>query len=93
MNYPEELQAVARRVVWFEAPEESLRYPKRFLTYVMTYATLEEILITRKYFTHEDFRAALFDPPPGIFDPRSWAYWNGVFGRWPAPPLPERHIP
>jgi hypothetical protein len=28
--------------------------------------------------------------PPGIFDPRSWAYWNLKIGRYPAPPLPQR---
>jgi hypothetical protein len=28
-------------------------------------------------------------PPPGVFDQRSWAYWNLKFQRWPAPPLPQ----
>jgi len=28
--------------------------------------------------------------PPGIFDRRSWAYWNLKCGREPVPPLPTR---
>jgi hypothetical protein len=88
-----ELDAVARRVIWFESPEEALCYPKRFLTYLMTYGTLEEILVAKKYFTDADFEATLDDPAPGIFDIRSWHYWNGVYGRHPVPPLPRRIIP
>ena len=92
MNRPPELCAVAQRVVWFESAEETLRQPKRFLAYVMTYGTVEEILSVREYFSPQDFEAVLSDPPPGIFDLHSWSYWNGVFHRHPAPPLPERTI-
>jgi hypothetical protein len=28
--------------------------------------------------------------PAGIFDPRSWAYWNLVCSRRPEPPMPVR---
>jgi len=44
MSDPTELCALAKRVIWFESAEETLRYPKRFLAYLMTFATLEEIL-------------------------------------------------
>jgi len=88
-----ELDAVAIRVIWFETADEALRYPHRFLAYLMTYGTLEEILIVRKYFTDADFKAALENPPAGVFDIRSWSYWNSVYGRDPVPPLPERIIP
>jgi hypothetical protein len=93
MTFPEELRAVAARVIWFETPEASLRYPKRFLAYLMTFGTLEEILTARKYFTHEEFSRVLQDPPPGIFDARSWTYWNLVYGHNPDRPLPKREFP
>jgi hypothetical protein len=93
MSQPIELYSVAERVVWFEDPEEVLRQPKRFLAYVMTFGTADEILTARKHFSAADFRAVLTDPPPGIFDIRSWTYWNGVYGRHPIPPLPTRRIP
>ena len=79
--------------VWFESAEETLRYPKRFLAYLMTFGTLEEILTAKKYFSDENFREVLLDPPAGIFDERSWSYWNGVYKRNPPPPLPRRIIP
>lgn len=87
-----ELAKVAERVIWFEKADDALRYPHRFLAYLMTYGTLDEVLIARKYFCKDDFVAALLNAPPGIFDVRSWSYWNGVFGRHPIPPLPQRKL-
>jgi hypothetical protein len=39
-----------------------------------------------------DFREALDHAPPGVFDARSWAYWNLKYGRAPVPPLPVRGV-
>ena len=30
----------------------------------------------RQYLSDDDLREALEHAPAGIFDPRSWAYWN-----------------
>jgi hypothetical protein len=88
-----DLLSVAPRVVWFEPPEQALANPIRFLAYVMTYATPEEIAVVRRYVDLDDLREALEHAPPGIIDDRSWAYWNAVIGRYPAPPMPRRVIP
>jgi hypothetical protein len=93
MKHPPELRAVVERMMWFESADETLLYPGRFLAYLMTYGTLEDILIAKKYFSDDEFREVLLEPPPGIFDERSWSYWNLVFKRNPAPPLPRRKIP
>jgi len=93
MTYSHELLAVAKRIFWFGTPEEALEFPLRFLTYAMTYASEEDIEILRKYFSDADFKAALDDPAPGIFDRSSWAKWNELYGRTPIPPLPGRRIP
>ena len=92
MNQAPDLCAVAQRVVWFESADAILCQPKRFLAYLMTFGTVEEILTARKYFSAQDFEAVLADPPAGIFDVCSWNYWNGVYNR-PVPPLPQRTIP
>jgi len=85
------LRAVARRVVWFKAPDAALADPLHFLAHVMTYGTPEDLAALRGVVPREAFREVLDNPPPGIFDPRSWAYWNLVLaGRSPAPPLPIR---
>src|ERR1700680_192832 len=86
---PETL-TVARNIVWFESPEQALADPVRFMAYAMTYALPENMRITRQYVPDDEFREALDHAPPGIIDPRSWAYWNSKMGRYPPPPFPVR---
>jgi len=88
-----DLLAVAPRVIWFEPPEKALAEPIRFLTYVMTYGTAQDLGVVRRYVELSDFREALEQAPPGIMDERSWAYWNVMVGRYPVPPMPRRVIP
>lgn len=85
-----ETEALAGRIIWFESPRDALSLPIRFLAYVMARATIEDLIILKKYVTDDDFREALEKAPPGIIDPRSWAYWHNRFGQWPPPPMPKR---
>jgi hypothetical protein len=85
-----ETELVARRLVWFESPEEALTDPVRFMAYAMARATHEEMKIIRRYVDDADFLEALEKAPPGIIDRRSWAYWNSKMGRYPPPPMPTR---
>lgn len=87
-----ETEALARRIIWFEPPVQALADPIRFMAYVMTHATPEDLSVLRRYVSDDDFREALDNAPPGIIDPRSWAYWNVRFGRYPPPPMPRRHL-
>jgi hypothetical protein len=89
---PADLQMVAKRVVWFKKPEEALQNTKLFLAHVMTYGTLSDITTTLHYFSESDFEEVLKDPPPGIFDRRSWTYWNVRYHRDPVPALPKRNF-
>ena len=88
-----ELLRVAKRVVWFKPPEETLRDPVFFLNHVMTWGMIEDIRVARAHYDDDDFRNALRQAHPGVFDARSWAYWHVVLGMDPAPPLPERRLP
>ncbi|HBH28324.1 MAG: hypothetical protein N839_0005300 [Desulfofustis sp. PB-SRB1] len=85
-----ELLRIASRVVWFKEPEETLREPIHFLAHVMTYGSLEDLKEIDDIVGMEDYRETLDHAPPGVFDPRSWAYWNLICGRTPCPPLPLR---
>jgi hypothetical protein len=40
-----DLLTVAPRIIWFEPAERALADPVRFLAYLMTYGTLEDIAI------------------------------------------------
>lgn len=86
----QEILQAARRIVWFEAPEKALADPIRFMAYAMTYAHHRDMRLIRRYVSDDELREALDCAPPGIIDPRSWAYWNLKVGRFPAPPLPRR---
>ena len=88
----EKMLGVAPRIIWFEPPERALADPVRFMAYAMTYARHEDMRVIREHVSDADFREALDRAPPGIIDPRSWAYWNSKLGRYPPPPLPKRHF-
>jgi hypothetical protein len=88
-----EIEAVAKRVVWFEPPEQAIADPIRFLAYAMTYGDHADMTLIREHISDLDLLHAVTHAPPGVFDDRSWAYWNLVLGRDPAPPLPERVVP
>ena len=83
---------VAQRVIWFKEPPDALSNPYHFLAHVMTYGSMEDIKIVHDIIEDEGFREALEHAPPGIFDPRSWAYFNLKYGRHPVPPLPKRTL-
>ena len=85
-----ELLAVAARVVWFKQPAEALADPVHFLAHVMTYGTVADLRALNGVVGLDELRQALDDAPPGVFDARSWSYWNLKCGREPAPPLPVR---
>lgn len=88
-----DLASVAKRVVWFKSPEDTLQDKNFFLAHVMTYGTLRDITAVLDSFRESDFEAVLDNPPPGVFDLRSWTFWNVRYHREPVPPLPTRRIP
>ena len=86
-----ELLAVAERVVWFKKPTDTRAEPVHFLAHVMTYGTPEDLRALQGIVGPDEFREVIDNAPPGVFDARSWTYWNLKYGRNPAPPLPVRH--
>ena len=88
-----ELHRAAKRCVWFEAPEEAIRFPARLAAYILTYGLPEDVRALRAQLDQGELAQLLDAAPPGIFDERSWAYWNLIAGRVKAPALPQRLIP
>jgi hypothetical protein len=84
-----DLEQVARRLFWWKSPSEALADQHRFVAQVMVYGTPEDLAVARRHFPESFFRQVLAEPPAGLFDPRSWAYWHVVFGL-EAPPEPPR---
>ena len=92
MNADPRLLEVASRLIWWKDPDEALADERRFLAQAMTDASLTDMTFIRRVFGDNALRNVLADPPPGVFDQRSWGYWHLIFGLEPVPPLPRRRL-
>lgn len=86
------LRDLARRLVWWLDPDAALADPRRFLAQAMTDANLDEMRFLREVYGDDALRSVLEEPPPGVFDSRSWAYWHVKLGFDTVPPLPMRRL-
>ena len=90
--YPVELLRVAKKVVWYDRPEETLADLPNFLAQVMVYGSAADVEAVERYVPAEEFRKVLQHAPAGIFTEEAWRRWHERFGM-PAPPLPRRRFP
>ena len=90
--YPAELLRVAKKVVWYDSPEETVSDWRTFLTHVMVYGSPSDVATVERYVPSEEFRRVLENAPAGIFTKDVWRRWHERFGM-PVPPLPRRRFP
>lgn len=90
--YPVELVRIARKVVWYDSPEETLTDLKTFLAHLMVYGSVADVAVVERYIPMEEFRKVLEGAPAGIFTAEAWARWHKKFGMG-VPPLPRRQFP
>jgi hypothetical protein len=90
--YPDDLVRVARKVVWYDFPEQTLTDLPAFLTHLMVYGSPADVAVVERYVPAEEFRKVLQNAPAGIFPREVWARWHERFGM-AVPPLPRRRFP
>ena len=85
---------LARRYIWWQAPEDAVRTPHRLIAQVMNLGTLEDIVVLRDLVDDDALLQVLAEAGPGEFSERSWHFWHQVLGENPVevPPLPQRHF-
>ena len=83
---------MAAKVFWWGKPEEALEDQNRFVAQVMTWGDWGDVKTTLRVLGESAFEAVLDNPPPGVFDKKSWNYWHVYFGRTPVPALPQRQL-
>jgi hypothetical protein len=91
-SHDAELLAIAAQVFWWGTPEDAVACMPRFLAHVMTFGDWRTVQATLRLLGEESFRKVLEDPPPGIFDMKSWNYWHLYFHKQPLPALPSRAL-
>ncbi len=93
MSEADDLTQLARRTIWWKTPEEALQDRPRLLAQIMASGTWRDVELARRHWDKDEFAAVLRNPPTGVFDLRSWAYWHTVLHFTPVPPLPRRRLP
>ncbi len=88
----EALRKAAERCVWFEPPEAAIRDYARLAAHILTFGAQDDVAALRAQTSEDDLRALLDAAPPGVFDARSWSYWNLMVGRYDPPPMPQRAL-
>jgi hypothetical protein len=89
------LLALAQRYVWWSARETTLRDDlPRLVAQVMEMGTWEDAHELLRIVGPGAFADVLRAPPPGLFSPRSWAFWHIRLRLGEPPPLPRgRNLP
>lgn len=85
-----DLIRVARRLFWWESPEQALTHRLRFLAQVMNLGTWTDIKLVQQVLGESAFEEVLNQPPAGVFTPRRWNYWHLRLRKHPLPSLPKR---
>ena len=70
--YPPELERIARKVVWYDAPEQTLADLRTFLAHLMVYGSTPDVAMVQRYIPAEEFRSVLEDAPAGVFTQEAW---------------------
>ncbi len=89
----ERMSQIARRVVWWQSPPQTLERSLDFVARVMATGSLADIRAVEQFFGESVLRKAVARAQPGVFDRRAWNYWLLILGLDRATPLPTRHLP
>ncbi len=87
------LRRMARRYIWWQSPEASMRDPRRVIAQIMDVGTLEDIQRLTAAIGKRRMVEVLDHARPGWFHPKSWSFWHTALE--PAcpggiPPIPAR---
>lgn len=90
-----DLNPLARKYIWWQPPQVTLRDRRHFVAHVMNIGTLPDVEALRAAIGDEELKRALREARAGEFSERSWHYWQLVLGLAKphgVPPLPRRNL-
>ena len=90
------LLEMASRYIWWESPEEAIKFPKRIIAQVMNMGNYNDVLELTSIVHVETLKTVILTAEAGWFSPESWHFWNyrlGLCEPGKVPPLPQKKIP
>jgi hypothetical protein len=92
---PSPLVRIARRYVWWSAPERTIAENlPRLIAQVMEMGTWKDAHELLALLGGDAFENVLRHPPPSVLSPKSWVFWHHRLGLGEAPELAtKRNIP
>jgi hypothetical protein len=84
--------AMAAKYVWWKDPPKALADFAVFIAQLMTFGTLPDTRWMLDRYRTSELRDVLRNPPPGIFNGRSWHFWHYKLGMLDVPEMPVRRI-
>lgn len=87
------LSAIARKVAWWDAPEQTRARPERFIARVLARGSVDDIVDVTAAFGAAALRRAVADAPADVLDARARHYWELVLDLPRTDPRPARRIP
>lgn len=87
------LRKLARKYIWWKAPEEAIARPERIVAQVMNIGDYDDVQSLVHAADVAYLREVLTHAEAGQFNARSWTYWHyrlGLSDPGKVPTLPER---
>ncbi len=85
--------AMARKYVWWQPPDVTLKDRRLLLAQIMNLGTVADVRWLLSRVTTSELRRVLRDPPTGIFNGRSWNFWHLRLDMTPTSLPPARRLP
>ena len=86
-------RSMAQKYVWWQSSEHTLTDGRLLLAQMMTLGTADDVRWLLSVASDADLLCVLDDPPVGVFNRRSWAFWHLRLGCEVVPELPARRLP
>ncbi|MCM0020137.1 MAG: hypothetical protein NBV67_09100 [Tagaea sp.] len=80
------LRKLARKVVWWMAPDEALADPRRVIAQTLQWGDFDDMAVLRGHFGDRKIAEVLKSAPDGVLDRRSWSLWSLAFRIKAKPP-------
>ena len=83
---------MAAKYVWRKDPPQALADFTLFIAQMMTFGTMGDTRWMLDTYRTSELRDVLRNPPPGIFNGRSWHFWHHKLGMLEVPDMPVRRM-